>query len=259
MVELNLTERPKILFYKDGLFKGPSVMHYQMKDIYTMHYYFYNGVLICNNNEYKIKPHSLSITPPMANLTYHFNEPSCFHHCYHFKLSKTRSQDIYEMPAINYLNPKNNILDSFKKSVAKCATEPLLSEVTLWHILYECSNKKMYKLALSAHPLVTKALQYIDSSIGEEISVTHIAKQVNLTPTHLTRLFKEELGTGVASTLRHKRVELAKYMLKYTTLPIKNIAHQVGIPDTQYFNKTIRAIAGVSPKKLRNSTDHLGK
>ena len=43
----------------------------------------------------------------------------------------------------------------------------------------------------------------------------------------------------------------AQHLLSQSTLPIKAIAEEVGIPDLQHFNKVVRRKLGGAPRRLR--------
>ena len=55
----------------------------------------------------------------------------------------------------------------------------------------------------------------------------------------------------VEGYIRQRRVERALHLLAHTTLTVKTIAGEVGLPDLHFFNKTIRAAAGLSPREYR--------
>ena len=49
-------------------------------------------------------------------------------------------------------------------------------------------------------------------------------------------------------------MERARYLLEHSTMPIKAIARDVGIPDLHLFNKTVRRELGKSPREVRKSS-----
>jgi len=48
-------------------------------------------------------------------------------------------------------------------------------------------------------------------------------------------------------------MERALHLLKHTTMAVKTIAAEVGLPDLHFFNKTIRAATGLGPREYRES------
>jgi len=51
--------------------------------------------------------------------------------------------------------------------------------------------------------------------------------------------------------VRKCRLERAVHLLLYSDMPVKQVACDVGIPDLQLFNKTIRRTFGLAPRVLR--------
>ena len=47
------------------------------------------------------------------------------------------------------------------------------------------------------------------------------------------------------------RIEKAKKLLKESSIPVSEIAKQVGIEDSYYFSRLFKKYAGVSPKSYR--------
>ena len=72
-----------------------------------------------------------------------------------------------------------------------------------------------------------------------------------LSAAHLNRLFQAEVGTTFARHVLRVRMERVWYLLTHTTLAIKAIAAQVGIPNLQVFNKIVKRELGAPPRAIR--------
>jgi transcriptional regulator GlxA family with amidase domain len=101
------------------------------------------------------------------------------------------------------------------------------------------------------HPALRAAQAMIALRLAEPLDVNDIAKAADVSPTHLTRLFRAVTGGGVAQYVRARRMERARHLLLHSTLPIKSIAVEVGICDLQLFNKIVRRSLGRSPREIR--------
>lgn len=64
-------------------------------------------------------------------------------------------------------------------------------------------------------------------------------------------------GQTVIGYVRARRAQRARHLLRRSTLPIKTIAAQVGVPNLGQFNHLMRAQCGQSPRAIRaeNSAD----
>lgn len=92
---------------------------------------------------------------------------------------------------------------------------------------------------------------YLDENYTQQITRTDLAQLVYLTPDHISHLFKQHTGTTINNYLLDKRVERAKQMLRYTTLPIHMIAMEVGYWNFAYFSKLFRERSGMTPNAYR--------
>lgn len=99
--------------------------------------------------------------------------------------------------------------------------------------------------------LIRHAIGYINLNLGEQIQINDIAKEVNLSTSHLSRLFKLETGDNISNYLTKKRVEKACRLLKFTDLPIGDISCHVGYLDNSYFVKVFKKLQQASPSEYR--------
>jgi AraC-like DNA-binding protein len=96
-----------------------------------------------------------------------------------------------------------------------------------------------------------RAAAFIDRHFHEAIGVAEIARAVGRSQSHLARVFRARFGTTIVSRLIERRAAHARFLLESTDLPIWRVAERVGIPDPQYFNKTVRRLLGASPSAVR--------
>jgi two-component system response regulator YesN len=74
---------------------------------------------------------------------------------------------------------------------------------------------------------------------------------VGVSKNHLVRLFHQSFDMTVVEYIRRRRAEMAWEMLVNSSMPIKAIAHYVGIPDVQHFYKTMKREYGLTPGDIR--------
>ena len=100
--------------------------------------------------------------------------------------------------------------------------------------------------------LVKEAVRFAMSHYGEPIGLSETAGHVCVTPAHLSKVFKEEMGENFMRWLNRIRVEEAKRLLDSTWLRTYEIAEKVGFRDYKYFSLIFRSYAGCSPREYRN-------
>jgi AraC-like DNA-binding protein len=81
--------------------------------------------------------------------------------------------------------------------------------------------------------------------------VADLARDLGVTPTHLTRVCKHSCGKS-ALTILNQRIHLeACRLLRETRKPIKDIAAGLGFNSAAYFTRAFQASAGMTPSDFR--------
>ncbi|MGG3007396.1 MULTISPECIES: helix-turn-helix domain-containing protein [Geobacillus] len=86
---------------------------------------------------------------------------------------------------------------------------------------------------------------------GYSLTLKEVADQVYLSPSYFSRLFKEEVGMTFVEYLSFVRVQKAKSLLRFSSLPIEVIAHNTGFSNPGYFATTFKKIVGKTPSEYR--------
>ncbi len=101
-------------------------------------------------------------------------------------------------------------------------------------------------------PLVQKVLNCIYTDLTADLSLSSLARLLNVNASYLSTLFKKEMGSSLTDYVNRCRIRHAQHLLVETNLPIKIIAQQCGIPDVYYFGRLFKKISGTSPKAYRD-------
>lgn len=101
-------------------------------------------------------------------------------------------------------------------------------------------------------PLVRRAVTYIRLHLAEPLTLKQIAEGIRVSPSYLSRTFNREIGESVSNYIAGARVEKAAELLKFTGLPVQNIASYVGFANLNYFSRCFRLHKGTTPTQYRN-------
>ena len=71
-------------------------------------------------------------------------------------------------------------------------------------------------------------VEYINNHLGEDIDLNKLAEISGFSRWHFHRIFAEFLGEPVGTFIVRMRVETAARLLRYTEIPVKEIAYKVG-------------------------------
>ncbi|MBW4081225.1 helix-turn-helix domain-containing protein [Paenibacillus sp. S150] len=96
--------------------------------------------------------------------------------------------------------------------------------------------------------LNTDIMEYISNHYMEaNLNISSVGEHFGLTPTYLSKLFKNQSGKGLLDTINHFRVMQAKALLREPRNSIKSISLQVGFHDINTFIRTFKKYEGVTP------------
>jgi two-component system response regulator YesN len=74
---------------------------------------------------------------------------------------------------------------------------------------------------------------------------------VNLSPSHFSVIFSQEMGESFKDYLTRIRLERAKELLRTTNLKCAEIAYQSGYNDPHYFSHVFHKRIGLPPQQFR--------
>lgn len=99
---------------------------------------------------------------------------------------------------------------------------------------------------------VTKALVLIEEHrMREKFSEAELAKRCGLGVNQLGRLFRKEQGCSPFQYYEARRLELARHALRDSSLPVKEVAFELGFSSPPHFSNWFTERAGVSPREWR--------
>ncbi|WP_127580569.1 response regulator [Paenibacillus koleovorans] len=91
--------------------------------------------------------------------------------------------------------------------------------------------------------------RYADNTL----TVAEIGKEVFLTDTYVSLLFKQETGRTVNEYLTHVRIEKAKELLRNPIHKFYDVCYAVGYADPSYFSKLFKKVTGSTPSAYRET------
>jgi transcriptional regulator GlxA family with amidase domain len=86
-----------------------------------------------------------------------------------------------------------------------------------------------------------------ESGGNPAVSLRSLARQIGISATHLSKLFKEETGKVFRTYLREARLNRATNLLRRSDLSVKQVAAMTGYKSTSGFDRDFRETYGVSP------------
>lgn len=99
--------------------------------------------------------------------------------------------------------------------------------------------------------IVEAAKDYIDEYYMEEINLESISKNLHISASHLSHIFKVETGFSPIQYIIRRRIGQAQTLLINTSYTATQIALMVGYDNTNYFNSLFTKNVGISPQRYR--------
>lgn len=100
-------------------------------------------------------------------------------------------------------------------------------------------------------PLVIDAVKYIEEHYAQQLTVEEIARELSVNRSHLSRVFKNHLGTSIKEYLIGVRINRAAFLLSLTESPVENIAYQVGFNSLVVFSRMFKKTTGETATSYR--------
>ena len=130
-----------------------------------------------------------------------------------------------------------------------------LGELRLW-----CKNRVENVISqvnsyrdLKTGGLIKRAKDYIKLNYSRSITLEDVAREINVSPQYLSKLFKDETGENFIDYLTSMRIRIAKNLLEGDEMSVKEICFSIGYSDPNYFSRTFKKIVGVTPTEYKDS------
>lgn len=105
--------------------------------------------------------------------------------------------------------------------------------------------------------VIEQADQYMMEHMAEKITLSEIARHVNLSEYYFSRLYKSVTGKNYSDKLLDYRIERAKTLIRGKEYTVREIAELVGYPDPNYLSKVFKKYTGVTISDYKNGNYEL--
>jgi AraC family transcriptional regulator, transcriptional activator of pobA len=104
---------------------------------------------------------------------------------------------------------------------------------------------------LVVDPLVERALAVVDERFRGPLSLADVARELAVTPGHLTESVRRRSGRPVGQWILQRRLAEARLLLAESTRPIQAVSAECGFGDVGQFSRQFRRHHGMSPSAWR--------
>jgi transcriptional regulator GlxA family with amidase domain len=104
---------------------------------------------------------------------------------------------------------------------------------------------------MATDPRVHHVISLMEQRRESPPSLTELSRAVNLSPAHLTRLFRRDTGVSPASFGRQLRLDYARNLLQTSFMTVKQVMAAAGWNDPSHFSREFKRRHGHSPLAFR--------
>lgn len=101
-----------------------------------------------------------------------------------------------------------------------------------------------------AHRLINTAIEFIDQSLADNLTISDYASHVHLSASYFSSLFKKIKGMTVHQYVTNKKIQLAQHML-LEDQQVQEIAANLGFENRRYFSEVFKKMTGKTPTEFK--------
>ncbi|WP_175638413.1 helix-turn-helix domain-containing protein [Metabacillus schmidteae] len=167
-----------------------------------------------------------------------------------FETNYLADKDLVNLPIENEYT-RDRIHQSFEKLI-----QDYRERKKYWYELCEISLKEILLLVAQRQeqtldPRIDEVLHLLSKQMKESISIKELAKDVGLSPSRLSHVFKENVGNSILDTLKQMRLNQAALLLEHTDRSASEVAFEVGYQNYNHFAIQFRSRYGVAPRHYK--------
>ena len=98
-------------------------------------------------------------------------------------------------------------------------------------------------------------IEYINNHLDEPVDLEKLARISNFSPYHFHRITRAFMGEPIGAYILRVRLETAAKLIRYTDMPVSDIAYRVGYDVPASLSKAFKQQYGISPIEYRTNKE----
>lgn len=134
-------------------------------------------------------------------------------------------------------------------------TKPVLKQEVMEKVALAISRLPGRQADEAGTP-IERIRRYVTEHLEEKSSLSSVASYMQMSPSYLSRYYKEKTGENFVDFSRSVRMERAKAYLRETNLKIYEIALRLGYQNAQHFAVAFKEYTGCTPVQYRTGEEN---
>ncbi|RKN84088.1 AraC family transcriptional regulator [Paenibacillus ginsengarvi] len=278
---LNLNHHPVHLsFVKDRTLEFNEIYHAH-QGIELLYVHEGSGQVIVNQRIFELSPGSLvyfrpfqlhrvqmklESQSPYVRSLFVFEPSELGRYLAPFHSLRTFFQRLWQVPLESQLFvglPRltlDNLFEEHRERMLKMPDDLLLEEqmlflIALLQILkaHEEPGPQTTPPPIRKSSVSERVMKWVEEHYAEPFELERVASDIHLTPTHISAVFRQTVGTSITEYLTARRIREACWLLKTTDRSVQEIGQAIGLTNFSYFCNLFKKHVGLSPYKYKHA------
>ncbi|NHN28977.1 AraC family transcriptional regulator [Paenibacillus agricola] len=176
---------------------------------------------------------------------------SFFHHMWKDQLSN-------QIFALDEEHPLVLLYEELHERCQKVPAASLAEEYGLFFVRFLCHLRPIWSeydtidcTSIRSLNHAEHIMDWVEKHYQEPFSIHELAKQLHLSPKHISSLFKQKTGGTITDYLMAKRLNQACLLLKTSSKPIGELCFECGFTNLSYFCQFFKKKMSITPYQYR--------
>ncbi|HZG56910.1 AraC family transcriptional regulator [Paenibacillus sp.] len=121
-------------------------------------------------------------------------------------------------------------------------------------LCFERESRDAVSAPASAHPLypvLSEVAAYVSQDPAKPHTIQSLARRAHLSPRYFSLQFKAIMGQTVEAYIIGKRIERARYLLRYQGMGVGEVAEALGYSSVYFFSRQFKQVTGLRPTDVK--------
>ncbi|WP_342478143.1 helix-turn-helix domain-containing protein [Paenibacillus sp. FSL H7-0350] len=124
-------------------------------------------------------------------------------------------------------------------------------------MVLDCAKRvEENKYPADVSSLTESCIRLIRKRMNTAILVRELARELGVSVSYLSRIFKRDLGVSLNDYINREKIEESKCLLAFSGKPLSEISSYLCFSSQSYFQNLFKSETGLTPLKYRNAMHH---